>query len=261
MAHALLARLWQLYRPVVHDAAAMHECNAVAQIDGLVDVVGDKQHRRAMPMAGAQQIVLQLGARDGIQRRKRLVEQQQRRLQNQGSRQRHATLLSARELARVKPCMGGKTQLLQQLHGRLLILLRGFALQRHGQQHVVDHRMPVQQCRCLEHEAQLRPRRCQFAAAQQDMPRLRPEQACRQLEQRGLAAAAAPQQAVKLSGPDLPVHAIHHGRSSRVAESGLLELHECHGCIHSLSPHKRPAAGPPVLPTARSPSCAPDPAG
>jgi hypothetical protein len=66
--------------------------------------------------------------------------------------------------------MGGKTQLLQQLHGRLLIPLRGFALQRHGQQHVVDHRMPVQQCRCLEHEAQLRPRRCQFAAAQQDMP-------------------------------------------------------------------------------------------
>jgi hypothetical protein len=61
MAHALLARLWQLYRPVVHDAAAMHECNAVAQIDGLVDVVGDKQHRRAMPMAGAQQVVLQLG--------------------------------------------------------------------------------------------------------------------------------------------------------------------------------------------------------
>ena len=86
----------QLDGDVLRDAPAVHHGDAVRQVHRLGDVVRDEQHRGAARAAHVQQVVLQLFARDRVQRRERLVQQQQRRLQDQGARQRDAALLAAR---------------------------------------------------------------------------------------------------------------------------------------------------------------------
>ncbi|MNI36071.1 hypothetical protein D3C73_901110 [compost metagenome] len=72
----------------------MHHRDTVAQVHRFADVMGDEQHGGIAQATHAQQIVLQLAARDGVQRGERFVQQQQGRFKDQRPRQRHAALLA-----------------------------------------------------------------------------------------------------------------------------------------------------------------------
>ena len=80
--------------------AGQHE-HPVAEVDALVDVVGDQQHRAAVLAAHPQQQVLELGPGLRVDRRERLVHQQQRRPGGQRPGDRHPLLHAAGELPRV----------------------------------------------------------------------------------------------------------------------------------------------------------------
>ncbi|KAG0771426.1 hypothetical protein G6F22_016484 [Rhizopus arrhizus] len=112
--------------------------------------------------------------------------------------------------------MVGQAQHRQQFVRVRGVLRRRTALQRHGQQHVVDHAAPFQQRRGLEHIAQLRAGGGGRTVPQADVAGLRPQQAGGQLQQRRLAAAAASDQAMKSTGLQSPIDTVDDGWAARV---------------------------------------------
>ncbi|MNI36070.1 hypothetical protein D3C73_901100 [compost metagenome] len=127
--------------------------------------------------------------------------------------------------------MIGKAQHGQEAMRAINVCRQGPALQRHGQQHVVDHVPPIQQRGRLKHITQLRSRRGRRAVIQHDAAGLRLEQAGRKFKQRGLAAAAATDQAMKAANVQAPIDAIHNGRPARVGVDHLLDVQERQGPV------------------------------
>ena len=145
-------------------------------------------------------------------------------MQDEGTRQRHAALLAAGELARILGRVRGQPQLFQKLPCALALLRRGAMVQRDGQQHVVDHAQPLQQVGRLEHEADVL-----GLAGEHDAPRLRLEQSRRDLQQGGLAAAAASHQAMEGAALHGEIRILHGRRPAREGEAHLLQRQEAHG--------------------------------
>src|SRR5215217_2250796 len=75
--------------------------HAVGEVHRLVDVVGDEQDRDAVLLAHAEHEVLELRPRLRVDRRERLVHEQDRGLVRECTRNRDALLHAARELPRV----------------------------------------------------------------------------------------------------------------------------------------------------------------
>ena len=73
--------------------------DAVAELDRLVDVVGDEDDRLADLLLQAQQLVLQALAVDRVDRAERLVHQHQRRVGGQGAGHAHALALAPESCA------------------------------------------------------------------------------------------------------------------------------------------------------------------
>ena len=84
----------------LHEPAAAHDGDAIAERQRLVLVVRDQQRRDALVALQRADLVAQRDARPGVERGQRLVEQERARLEHQRARQRHALLLAAGELAR-----------------------------------------------------------------------------------------------------------------------------------------------------------------
>ena len=83
-----------------HDAALPHDDDAVADIVGGGEVVGDVDDREAVAVAQVAQQVDDRGAQRGVDHRHRLVGHQQCRPGDQGARDGHPLELAARELVR-----------------------------------------------------------------------------------------------------------------------------------------------------------------
>ena len=88
----------------------------VAELDGLVDVVGDEDDRLAELALQAQELVLQLLAHHRVDRRERLVHEHHRRVGRERPGDADALLLSAGELRGVPVTeLGGEADPLEQL--------------------------------------------------------------------------------------------------------------------------------------------------
>ena len=85
-------------RVLGQDAALLEHRDAVAQLDRLVDVVGDEDDRLAQAPLQAQQLVLQALAVDRVDGAERLVHEHQRRVGGQGAGHADALALAAGEL-------------------------------------------------------------------------------------------------------------------------------------------------------------------
>ena len=75
--------------------------DAVAEQDGLVDVVGDEHDGLVQLALELQELLLQLGPHDRVDGAERLVHQQHGGIGGEGSRHTDALLLAARQLRRV----------------------------------------------------------------------------------------------------------------------------------------------------------------
>ena len=69
--------------------------NPISEEQRLVDVVRHQKHRRAMDLDQPEQKIVHLDARQCVKRPERLISQQERRLANERSGERHALLLAA----------------------------------------------------------------------------------------------------------------------------------------------------------------------
>ena len=89
-------------RVVLREATAdLEDRDAVAHLHRFVDVVGDEHDRLAQRLLQAQELVLQLRARDRIDRAERLVHQHDRRIGGERTRDADPLALAARELGRI----------------------------------------------------------------------------------------------------------------------------------------------------------------
>ena len=85
-----------LWCAALHDAPALHNGDAVANFESLVQIVADKDDGAFQFGLQVQQFVLQAGADQRIERGKRLVHQQNWGVRGKGPGQAHALLHAAR---------------------------------------------------------------------------------------------------------------------------------------------------------------------
>ena len=101
------------------DAARLHHADPVGHRERLFLVVGDEDGGDREPLLEGADLVAQLGADLGVERRERLVQEQDPRLDREGPRKCDPLLLSSRHLVGVLRRLVGEADQLEQLGGLL----------------------------------------------------------------------------------------------------------------------------------------------
>lgn len=179
-----------------------HHHDALAEKDRLVDIVRDEDHADAEFLPQAQQLVLQRGARDGVDRREGLVHQQDLGLVDQGAGHGNPLAHAAREFVRVAIRHLRQTDDIEEAPG--LVPAFGLADATHLQAEldVLPHRHPGKQRILLEDDAALRAGRFDRPAAEAQAPLRGSEKPGDHVQQGALAAAGRPDDADELARSD-----------------------------------------------------------
>ena len=175
-----------------------------------------------------------------VQRTERLVHQQQPRAGDERARHGDPLLLSARELARI-----ARSEMRKLHQGQHLAhaLARGAARQRaaHAQRkaHVLRNAHMREQRVGLKHHADValvRRDSGDGGAIEQDLAGIGGEKAGDQIEHRGLARAARPEQRHECSGGDCERDVVDRlGRAERLAQRAQLDLGAARVCRSRMS--------------------------
>jgi len=99
---------WQRHIEGSGDAAGLDQQDAVGEQDRLVDVVGDEERRQAVLLDQRRDLLLHLQPRQGVQRRKGLVQKKKFRRPYQRARNGDALRLAAGQ--RQRPGVGARQQ-------------------------------------------------------------------------------------------------------------------------------------------------------
>src|SRR5262245_56059626 len=148
---------------------------------------------------------MQAGAREGVERREGLVEQQDLRSRHEGARDGDALLLSARQLARPAPRIVRKTDARERIGDPRLT----FRLWQFGEPEadIVGDPEPWQQPRLLEHDADGRMWAVDLLVVDTHLAVAGAIQAGDKPQHRGLAAAGAAHDGGDLAGTDVQIDA------------------------------------------------------
>ena len=177
----------------LEQAAAVHDADAVAELEGFLLVVGDEDRRDAQRLLDLLQALAQLRADLDVERAERLVEQQHPRLVRERPRERDALLLAARELALVAVAEPAQADEVEQLFAPLAALGLLDAADAQAELDVPRHRHVPEDRVVLEDEpdvALLRREVRDVAAGDADRSLVRQHEAGDQAQDRALAAAA-----------------------------------------------------------------------
>ena len=208
-------RMRQVDRNLTHDPARMgrEDEEAVAHLHGLLDVVSDEQHGldRQLPLAPEiEKIVAQRLGGENVERRERLVHQQDVGMNDQRPRESNTLAHAAGELARIRglePVEADEIDGLQRAAARLRV---GMAERLESELHVLEHRQPGKQREALKHH------RDALGGALHGLAEVVHLTARRQLEARDgpqqgrLPGARATQQADDLAGAQCQVHVLEY---------------------------------------------------
>jgi len=126
----------------LHDAPALHDGDAVAQLERLVEIVADEDDGAPEFLLQVDEFVLKVGADQGIERGEGLVHQQDRRVGGEGAGEAHALLHPARQLAHPPVGPVGEVD-----EGQLIGDAPGAFGPRHARKfeakpHILGHRAP-----------------------------------------------------------------------------------------------------------------------
>ena len=141
-------------RLLVEDAARLrlHDDGAVGKRHGLLDVVGDEEHGRAVLLPQAEQMLVQARPGEGVERRERLVEEQHLRLGHEGAGDGDALLLAAGQLARPAAGMLDEADA-GGARGRRALAALGGGRSVEPEADIVGDGQPGQEARLLEDDA------------------------------------------------------------------------------------------------------------
>ena len=224
-----VARARQIDRDLLGDAAGMrpHHHDAVGQHDRLLDVVGDHDQRRLRVGPQVEQVILQVDAGEGIERRERLVEQQHLRPRHQRARDRDALRLAAGQFARPDARLVGQADAVERARdARIALRLRAVL---EAEADIVGDGEPRQQARLLEDDADLLVRRGDRHAVEHDLALGRRVEAGDGAQQRGLAAARAADHHDDLARRDVERDAVERAHAVGIGLADAVE-HE-HGVL------------------------------
>jgi hypothetical protein len=216
-----LARRGNLQQPAVLEhghAVGHHQCFFL--------VVRDQQRGGVEALLNGADLVAQVAAHAGVQRRQRLVEQQRARVDGQCARQRHALLLPARKLCNRALRVVAQPHDVEQVLRALAALCRVDLAQLEAVGHVVEHAQVREQCIALEHHAEvaLVHRRARHVfAAEQDAARVAGLQPRHQLEQCRLARAAGPDHRDQFARAHVERHVVQAVRAARVVVADVVQ--------------------------------------
>ena len=190
----------------------------VAEVERLLDVVGDQQAGARLGAERGRQPLLHLGPRDRVERRERLVEQQHRLAREQRSQERDALAHPARELARggvdansASPKRSNSG--IASLRGPALATAPRFRGASAALSIAASHGSSRSRCGMY---AQLASRSAAAAAPPTSIaPALRLEQPADQLQQGRLAAARGADEADHLASAPAPRLERHRSRGDR----------------------------------------------
>ncbi len=204
--------------------------DAIGEIDRLGDVVGDEQHGAARALPHAQQLVLQAGARDRVERAERLVEQQQVGIDRERARQGDALALAARQLIRPALRIVGEADQLERGTGASGALGARQCQALEAELDVGEHAAPWQQARLLEHQPD-RPPLTGRRAGQRDPSGGRPDQPGEHAQQARLADPRRADHGDELAGLERQVEALqHHGAAGAGAIAERDAVERRYGC-------------------------------
>ena len=197
-----VARPRKVDRDRVEDASGprAHHHDDVGEIDRLGEAMRNEEHGLAGLLPDVEQVVAHAGAGLLVERRERLVHQDQARVLRQPARDRDPLAHAARQLVRIVLGEVAQAHELEQRGAALAPRGARDPAQVERELDVGERGLPRQQGRVLEHHADLvghgRRNRLTVDAG---LAAGRPDQARQDLQQRGLAAAARSDQ-----GDELP---------------------------------------------------------
>ena len=207
------ARTRQRYVQNGFDAtgSVRHDGDAIRQIDGFIEAVGDEDDGGLVLLPDAQQLGLQNFACLGIQGGKRFVHQQQTGRIGQGAGDGHALTHPAREFVRVALAEAGQAHQVQKLLGSLPALAFGNLADLQPDLDVLKHGTPRKQRIALEHHALLAVDAAGRLAVDADAAAALACQPGQHIEKRGLAAARGPEEGEELAFTDIEIEVLQGG--------------------------------------------------
>src|SRR5262249_51910601 len=184
------------------DAAFRDHGNPVRQAQRLALVVRDEDGRHAELALNFLELDLHRGAQVPIERGEWLVEQQHLGTNDESARERHALLLTARELAGFAIFQARKLDERERVGDPAHYLRLGDPAHAQAVADIRRHVHVGEQRVVLEHDADLAPIRRDIRdplAVDGDLAAVRHQKAGDEVEQRGLAAAGRPEQRYQLA--------------------------------------------------------------
>ena len=206
------------------DATVVHHHDLVGHRHRLLLVVGDHDGGDAEAPLQRLDLVAQAHAHPRIERRQRLIEQQERGRGCQRASQRHALLLAARQLCRILVALLRHADELQKLGDTGRNLAARLAPVDEAITHVPRHSQIGKQRIGLKDDAEVALRRRQarhVAAADLDCARVLHLEAGDHPQQSGLAAARRPQEADELAALHLERDVIERGEGAEALGGAL----------------------------------------
>ena len=235
-AEQVVARIRRVASQVGHHAAGprRHHDDALREIDRLEHRMRDEHRREAVLPPQRQQVVVELVARDLVERRERLVHQQDLRMRHQRARDRDAHLHAAGEFARIGFLEALQPDQRQHLGRARLRLALADARERQRQHHVLQRVRPRHQRRVLEHEAEIGLRlaaRRMRRGRPVDRAGARRAEARDDAQQGRLAAAGRPEQADELAVAQIEIDAADRERAVRELLGDVADRNERAACL------------------------------
>src|SRR6185312_14909674 len=222
-------------REFLHDPSRplRHHQHAPRQVDGFVDIVGDHDNGLARRLPQPQQFVLHRLAREGIERAKWLVEQEDLGIIGERTGDRDALLHAARQLARKAMLEALQADGADEAFDDLFALRPWHPAHLEPVADVLRHGQPGKQRIFLEHDAAVDARAGHRLAVHLDRAAVGAEKAAKNVKQGALAAAGRADDGDELAVTDLDVH-IGQGRD--VAVPGPVALVQVLDAYHAQCP-------------------------
>src|SRR5471030_1610966 len=173
--------------------------HAIGERDRLFQVVGDEHHRLALGRPQFEQFVFHQLSRLHVERRKRLVHEQDLRIQDEGLRQRYALAHAARQLVRIAAAEAAQAHALEPIIAAFDCFSPRHTAKLQTNNDVVERTAPGHQRLGLEQIARPSVDSGQGFARNLDRTAGGLEQAGGDIEQSGLAAAGGPDNADKFA--------------------------------------------------------------
>ena len=212
--------------------------NPASDLDGFRNRVRDEQHRESGVVPELQQLILHFAARERVERRKRLVHQENVGLHRHAAGNGNALLHAAGKRVRKAVRELGEVDLVDVFE-RLVLGCSPLELAARGQRehHVLLHRLPRQELiELLEDHHPVGPGPGHLLALEPDLSLDRGHIAADGLEQRRLAAARRPEKYEAVRSQHLKVHAI--GGRDQMVLGLVLQSHTLHVEQGSLGLHR-----------------------